>query len=193
VSSRRLTSSAASEVGLGTDVDPAPEECAGRDDNGVGAKATPLERLDASDSTLLVWQEKAGDSSLNGMNGWVAFKLCPDGSAIPPPIALGSRGPDGWSFSAVEHAELEGSQVGGGTHESAKGVDFSNDCSFGNTADGGIAGHLADGFEGAGNQADGCAKSGGGDGGLGSGVSGSDDDDVKVYFGEMRASHKESP
>ena len=53
----------------------------------------------------------------------------------------------GGTFAAVEHAELDAGGIDGAAHRAAQGVDFADDLSLGDAADGRVAAHLADGIE----------------------------------------------
>ena len=79
--------------------------------------------------------------------------------------------------------------VGRTAHDPAEGVHLANDGPFGDPADGRVARHLADGFEGARDNGDSRAGAGCGDGGLGTGVAGAHDEDVKVGFGAKGVVH----
>ena len=94
-------------------------------------------------------------------------------------IALGARGVHAGAFGTIQHTELNGGGVGIKSHESAEGVDFPNHLTFGDAADGGIAGHLADGIEILSEQGDRTAETLGGEGGLDTGVTCSDDGHVE--------------
>jgi hypothetical protein len=79
------------------------------------------------------------------------------------------------ALGTIQHAELNGGGVGIKGHESTEGVDFPNHLTFGDSADGGIAGHLTDGVEILSEQGDRTAETLGGEGGLDTGVTCSDD------------------
>ena len=57
-------------------------------------------------------------------------------------IALGAGRPDGWSTRRIEQAKLDANRVRDLAHDAAKGVDFANQMALGNSAYGGVAGHL---------------------------------------------------
>ncbi len=117
-----------------------------------------------------------------GWTRWVFLDEGTHGSAIESAIALGARGPDRGPLSAIEHAELQHGEIGGAGHDAAECVDFTGDGPFGDAADGWVAGHLPDAFEGARDERDRGACAGGGDGGFGAGMTGADHDDVEVLF-----------
>ncbi len=74
---------------------------------------------------------QVAEQALHFQGVFVFIRLCP-------------RPPDGRAFGAVEHAELNAGGIGGEAHQSAEGVDFADHLPLGQSADGGIAGHLAD-------------------------------------------------
>jgi len=57
-------------------------------------------------------------------------------------IALGAGRPDGRSTRSIEQAKLDANRVRDLAHDAAEGIDFANQMSLGNSAYGGIAGHL---------------------------------------------------
>jgi len=106
-----------------------------------------------------------------------------NGSAIKPAIALSARCPHSGPLAAVEHAELEGGEVSGAPHDSAKGIDLSNDSSLGNAANGGVARHLTYGLERACDQTNASAQTCGSDRRFGTGVTSTNYQNVKARFG----------
>ena len=59
-----------------------------------------------------------------------------------PFIALRTRTPHRRTFGAVKHPELQGAVVRHQTGVSAEGINLPDDLSFGDSADGRVAGHL---------------------------------------------------
>src|SRR5205807_2935047 len=57
-------------------------------------------------------------------------------------VALRARRPDSRSAGSIEQAELDADRVGDLAHDAAKRVHFTDEMSFGDASDGGIAGHL---------------------------------------------------
>ena len=96
-------------------------------------------------------------------------------------VALGAWRPDGGTARGVEQAELNADGVGDLTHDAAEGVDFADKVSFGDAADGGIAGHLRDQVDIEREQC--CLQSHArrGHGSLTAGMSGADDDQVELF------------
>ena len=60
-------------------------------------------------------------------------------------IALGARAVHGRAFGAIEEPKLDTGGVGDDAHDSPQGVDFANHLAFGDTTDGRVTAHLADG------------------------------------------------
>src|SRR5438270_4441465 len=59
-------------------------------------------------------------------------------------IALNARRPDAGSLGPIQKPKLQSCSIRISPHLPAKGIDFSDDMTFGQSAYGGIAGHLAD-------------------------------------------------
>ena len=110
------------------------------------------------------------------------------GAAIQAAIALRARRPDRRTLAAVQHAELQRREIGRPRHDAAERIDLAHDRALGDAADGRIARHLADRLERARDQCHARTASRRGDGRLGAGVAGADDDDVELGFhrSEMR-------
>ena len=98
-------------------------------------------------------------------------------------VALGAGSLDAGALAGVQHAELDAGGVRVPAHDPAEGVDLPHDMAFGQTADGGVAGHLGDGVEILGEDGRLAAHACRRHRGLHPGVTGSADDDV-VVLGE---------
>jgi hypothetical protein len=96
-------------------------------------------------------------------------------------ITLCAGGADGWAFACVEHTELDASGIGIEAHGTAEGVDFTDDVTFGESADGGVARHGTDGIQVLGEHGDATAESGGGESGFDTGMACADDEDIVVF------------
>jgi hypothetical protein len=72
--------------------------------------------------------------------------------AIKGAIGLGAGSAHGGPFAAVEHAELDAGRVCHPAHQPVQGIDLAHQMALAHPADGGIAGHLAQGLEGMGQQ-----------------------------------------
>ena len=100
-------------------------------------------------------------------------------------VALGAGRPDGGSARGVQQAKLNADCVGDFAHDAAEGIDFADQMSFGDSADGGVAGHLRDQVDVQRVEGGLQAHAGCGHGGFASGVAGADHDYVEM-FGELR-------
>src|SRR5687767_15615556 len=73
--------------------------------------------------------------------------------SIKPSVALSARCPDSWSLAAIQHAELQGREIRRPAHYPSQGIDFTDDSALCHSANCRVAGHLADGLQRAGHQA----------------------------------------
>ena len=94
--------------------------------------------------------------------------------------ALAARGPDGRSAATVEGFSLESGQVGVESHFAAESVKFADEMTFGEAADGWIAGHPGDGGNLRGNKESFAVHSCGSERGLAAGVTAADDNDIVI-------------
>jgi hypothetical protein len=106
------------------------------------------------------------------------------GSSVQPAIALCPRGPHRRSLGSVQHPELNAGQVGGPTHDSTERVHFAHYCALRNPADGGVARHLADGFQVLGQQEGSRASAGCECSGFRTSVTATDYDDIVLFHGD---------
>src|SRR4029079_5108038 len=178
VSRRGLSGATARQTRLRADMDPAAQKRTGRDHHGGRTETPSFERL-YTRNRRSVAQDEPSDGALNGRHVAVRLDERADGAAIHPAIALSARRPNCRALAAVQHAELNGRQICRPAHDATQGIDLADHRSLGNPTDRGIAGHLADRLEGARDQADASTGARGCDGGLGSGVAGTDDDHVE--------------
>ena len=93
-------------------------------------------------------------------------------------VALDPDGADGGSARGVEGAILEAGEVGIEAHFAAEGVEFNDEVGLGESADGGVAGHQAEGVALGGDEEGVAAHPGGGEGGFASGMAGTNDEDI---------------
>lgn len=115
-----------------------------------------------------------------------------NGASVQTSVALGSRRPDSWPLAAIQHAELDGRQICCAAHDAAQRIDLAYDGSFRDAPDGWIAGHLPHGLERARDEGHTRSESCSGDGRLGAGVPGADDDHVQIELGTVsRSRHQE--
>ncbi len=159
-------------------MDKAVEEGSRGEDHGAGADAVSVQGLDPGDPPLS--DEDFGDDGLEEGQPGLSLQPFFHGQPVTGLVGLGSRSLDRPSPAAVEEAEVDPGFVGQATHQAADGVDLPDELSFGQAADGGIAGHLGDGFQVGGDQACALPHGAGCIGGLAPGVSGAHHDDVIV-------------
>jgi hypothetical protein len=143
-------------------------------------EASAFQRFHAGyDATI---EHEAGHRALDRPERCVRFEQCADGTPIEAAVTLRARSPDCRALAAIQHPELQAGQVSGPCHDAAECIDLANHRTFGHAADGRVARHLADGFERARDQTRARAASRRGDGCLGAGVAGSDDEHVEVIL-----------
>ena len=101
------------------------------------------------------------------------------GGAVERPVGLGARALHGGALGAVEEAELDPGRVGDAAHQAVERIDLAHQMALAEAADGGIAGHLADGGEAVGDEDRASAHARGRGGGLAPGVAAADDDHIE--------------
>ena len=126
-------------------MDAAPQERPGRDDDGAGAEPAPVRRLHPANPRTV--EEQICDHTLRQFQGGEVLEEVAHRSPIESAVALRPGSPDRRTLGAIEHAELDRGTIGGAAHETAEGIDLADDGALRDAADGGIAAHLADGFE----------------------------------------------
>ena len=152
------------------------QEGAGGNDDGAGGDGAAIAQMNAGDAA--VFDGQGGDFGLLDAEVRLLFEDFAHAGAVHLLIHLGAGGPDGGAAAGVEEAELDADGVGDFAHDAAEGIDFADEVTFGDTADGGVAGHLRDEVEVHGDHGGAETHAGGGTGGFASGVTGSDDHDV---------------
>ena len=98
-------------------------------------------------------------------------------------VGLGARAVHRGAFAAVEQAELDAGGIDGLAHGAAEGVDFANDLSLGDAADGWVTAHLRDGVAVGGEQRGACSHARCGECGFATGMTGADNEHVEVVSG----------
>jgi hypothetical protein len=174
-------------------MDATPQECPGRNDDGSGAKPTPLESFDSDDGPASFIDYESRNRTLNGLKQRLLLEKRPHRPSIQTSVALSAWRPNCRTFAPVEHPELKRRQIGGSAHDSTQRVDLANDRSLGDTADRWIARHLADRLERARDDRYARPSPRGCHTGLGSGVAGSDNDDVERCLEILRRAHSGHP
>jgi hypothetical protein len=182
-------SAAAGEPGVGTDVDASAEESAGGDDDCSRTEAPSLEGLHADYAFSVLGKQKPGDGSLHSTQLFMLFEEGSDRAPVEAPITLSAWRPNRRTLAAVEHAELERGEIRCPPHYSAERIHLAYDSSLGNSTDRGVAGHLADGFERAGDEPDPRSQASCCDRGFRSGVTGTDDNYIELGLEILRLGH----
>src|SRR6185436_11082879 len=176
----RVARAARGNLRVGAEVDFAAQESTGGDDDGARRETAAVARFHPSDPRAALVEEQICDHALTELEGRELLEQKPNGTAIQSAIGLSARSPDGGALRAIQHAELDGGAIGGAAHQTAQGVDFADDSTLCNAADGGIAGHLADRVEHRRQQESLGAETRGHRGRLSPSVATPDNDDVEV-------------
>src|SRR5690606_12729195 len=123
------------------DMDFALEEGARRDDHLRRQIAFTGETDDAANSP--VFDDKVFGAVFDDRQVWIGEEFRLHRLAVKLPVDLGTGAPDGRAFAAVEHRELDPGVVAHTARDAIEGVDLANKVPFSETADGGVATHLA--------------------------------------------------
>ena len=110
-----------------------------------------------------------------------------DRPLVEHPVALGAGGAHCWPLAGIEGAELDAGAIRGAGHGTAEGIDFLGEVALADTADGRIAGHLAQGFDVLRQQQGAAAHARAGQRRFGAGVTAANDDDFKFLHGAALA------
>jgi len=127
-------------------------------------------------------EDKLGNFRLLDAEVGLALENLAHADAVHFLIALRARRPDGGAAAGIEQAELDADGVGDFAHDAAERVDFADEMALGDAADSGVAGHLRDEVEVHGDHGSFEAHARAGAGGLATGVTGADDDDVVIFL-----------
>ena len=173
---RRRVARAAAGKAVEADVDFAAEEGAGGEDGGGGVVVNLVLAFDAGDARA--FEDEVGDGGLEDVEVGLVFDNFAYRRFVEDAVGLGTGGTHGGAFAAVEDAPLDAGAVGSSRHDAAKGIDFFDEVAFADTANGGVAAHLADGFDVVGEQQGARAHAGRGAGGFDAGMAAADDEDV---------------
>ena len=103
-----------------------------------------------------------------------------DGGLVQGAVRLGAGGAHGRALAGVEHPELDARVIRGQTHGAAQRVDLLDQVALADTADGGVAGHLAEGLDVVRQQQGITPHARRGEGRLGARMAAADHDDVEV-------------
>ncbi len=173
---RRLADAAGRDLAL-ADMDEPAQEGAGGEHHGAGADAFAAGGDDAGHGALL--DDQVLDGGLDHFEARRGADRRLHGLAVELAVGLGARALDRRALAAVEHAELDAGGVGHAAHEAVERIDLAHEMALAETADGGVAGHLADGGEAVGDQRRARAHAGRGRSRLAAGMAAADDDDVE--------------
>ena len=70
-----------------------------------------------------------------------------NGLTIQDTVCLGARGSNRGALAGIENSELDTGVIGGNSHDATQRIDFLDEMSLTNAANGRIAGHLAQGVQ----------------------------------------------
>ena len=87
------------------------------------------------------------DGLLEKLQIFLVFQHFADGGFIQDAVRLRACGSHCRAFAGVQTAELDAGFVGGQRHRAAQCVEFAHKMAFADTADGGVARHLTEGFD----------------------------------------------
>ncbi len=110
----------------------------------------------------------------------LGFQHAPDRGLVQGAVGLAARRAHGRTLGCVQRAPLDAGAIGRHGHRAAEGVDFLDQMTLADAADGRIAAHLAEGFDIVGQQQGARTQTRGGERGLGAGMAAADDDHIVV-------------
>ncbi len=124
------------------------------------------------------FKEQVVDASLEHGQSGLGLDGAADEAAVEVAVGLAAGGAHRRPLAGVEPPPLDAGRVRGARHHPAQRVDLAHQVALADAADGGIAAHRADGFDGVGEQQRSCAGAGGGERGFGAGMAATDHDHV---------------
>ena len=162
-------------------MDQSAQKGPGRDDHGAGRKFAAVRQADPGDP--IACHVKVVGLAFNHaeIGGLANRRLHRRG--IKFSVGLGSWSADGRTLAAIEHAELDAAGISHPAHQSVQGIDLADQMALTEAADGGVAGHRADGRKTVGDQGSSRAHAGSSSRGFTAGVATADDDDVERFRG----------
>ncbi|OPZ80125.1 MAG: hypothetical protein BWY77_01226 [bacterium ADurb.Bin431] len=161
-------SAAPSRKVVEADMNEAVEKGAGTEDNRTGPHR--MARFGHHPTDLVLFDKQGGHALLAQGEVLLLLEQPAHAQGVVIAVILGARGPDGGTLGAVEHAELQGGLVRHHAHGAAEGVDLLDEVALGQSADGGIAGHLRQGEDVLGDEQGGGPHPGGRQRGLAAGM-----------------------
>ncbi len=165
------------------EVDQAIEECAGGQHHGAGGKAAAVAGDDAANPAVL--DDQVLDPALDHLEigGGADRRL--HGLAIELAVGLGARALYGGALGAIEQPELDAGGVGDAAHKAVEGIDLAHQMALAEAADGRVAGHLADGREGMGDEGRAGAHAGRRGRSFAAGMAAAHNDHVELAVGHL--------
>ena len=175
------------------DVDHPAEEGAGAQHHGFGQESQSSLGDHAAHGVLV--DDQVAGGLLEQRQVRLVFQHATNRGLVAHTIGLGTGCPYRGALAGVEHAKLDPAQVRRQSHGAAEGVDFLDQMTLADPADGGIAGHLAQGLDVVGQQQGLATHAGRGQGSFRSSMATADDDDVKavgILQGSPRSAQRAS-
>ena len=163
------------------DVDLAAEERPDRQHDGRRRELEPRGGDDTGDTA--VFDPQVGDLGLEHREVRLVFDQRADRLAVQRAIRLRPRRPHRRALAGVQRAELDAGPIDRARHRAAERVDFLDQVTLADAADGGVAAHLAERLDALRHEQRATAHPRRSQGGFGAGVTAADHDDV-VCFGE---------
>ncbi len=164
-------------------MDEAAQEGAGGQHHGAGSEDPAVRRHDARDPVAV--DGEVLDRGLDDFEVRDGGNRRLHGLAVKLAVGLGAGTLHRRPLALIEDAELDAGLVGHAAHEAVERVDLAHEMAFAQAADGGVAGHLADGGEAVGEERRLGAHARGSSGRLAARVAAADDDDVEG-LGQVR-------
>ena len=129
------------------DMDEAAQKRPGGQHDGASAKDAAIRQPHTGDLTTAGHPPAQGRPTSPSMTVKLAVcrKRLLHGGCIKLAVGLGARPAHRWPFAAIEKAELNARRVRHSAHQAIERIDLAHQVAFAEPADGGIAGHGADG------------------------------------------------
>jgi hypothetical protein len=163
---------------IGSDMHQPAKEGAGSDDDRSPKILDFESRLDAASRAVCV--QDPGNLALFDIEVGFALANPLEPKLIGFLVALRTWGPNARASFSVQHPKLKTGHICCLAHFAAEGVDLAGEVTFGQTTDGWVAGHLADGIGIDRKQKGLAAHACGGKGGFDAGVASANNDDVEL-------------
>ena len=158
-------------------MDQSAQKGPGRDDDGTGSELPAIAQSDAGDPAVRDDQLVRFAFDHTEIGGLPDRRL--HGRGVKLAIGLGARAADSRTLAPVQHPKLDAAGIGDPAHQTVQGIDLADQMTLAETANGGIAGHRADGGETMGHQGGPGAHPRSGARGFTAGMAAADHDDVE--------------